>query len=367
MVGDGSDGTPTVGTVKLHIGAAGGPVDLPAGDPGRVVEMDGALRAVQQRDGRLEEVPTTLTTPLGELLDAIADPSGSDPDDGAVGPPLYGSWAANRFRVADATGWFRELNLDPRTRVAAGLGAEVVRREQEDLMTACWEQVGSVLEANALLSRASLSITASSRLHLRSIARMAPERTLTFGAPLAARAALGDVTVSAAITPTSLPDATVDPALRRLLAPTSRFVRKSAADRPAAAAVGGRFVAKLAAGSMAVDPTDFVPAPVRPPDGAPALPPAGAAPHAQARPALGRHHHVPPRRHRAPQRRRARGSRTRHRPVARPARGGRGSARPRGRVRRSGPGPAAGSASSRSTATPAATSSCAPAGRPPTR
>ena len=96
-VGDGSDGTPTVGTVKMHIGAAGGPVDLPDGDPGRIVEMDGALRAVQQRDGRLEDIPTALTTPLGELLDAIADPSGSDPDDGAVGPPLYGAWAANRF------------------------------------------------------------------------------------------------------------------------------------------------------------------------------------------------------------------------------------------------------------------------------
>lgn len=282
VVGDGGDGTPSVGTVKLHIGAAGGPVDLPNGAPGRIVEMDGALRAVQQRDGRLEEVPAALATALGKLLDDIADPSGSDPDDGAVGPPLYGSWAANRFRVGDATGWFRELNLDPRTRVAAGLGAEVVRREQEDLMTACWEQVGSVLEANALLSRASLSISASTRLHLRSIARMGPAGTLTFGAPLAGRAAFGDATVRAAITPTSLPDTTVDPALRRLLAPTSRFVRKAVAVRTGAtsgaaridaAAVGGRFVGKLAAGSMAVDPTDFVPAPLRPPDGAPPLPP----------------------------------------------------------------------------------------------
>ena len=78
----------------MHIGAAGGPVDLPDGHPERIVEMDGALRAVQQRDGRLEDIPTALTTPLGELLDAIADPSGTDPDDGAVGPPLYGAWAA---------------------------------------------------------------------------------------------------------------------------------------------------------------------------------------------------------------------------------------------------------------------------------
>ena len=103
-VGDGSDGTPTAGTVKLHIGAAGGPVDLPDGHPERIVEMDGALRAMQQGEGRLEDIPTALTTPLGELLDAIADPSGSDPDDGAVGPPLYGAWASNRFRVGTRPG-----------------------------------------------------------------------------------------------------------------------------------------------------------------------------------------------------------------------------------------------------------------------
>ena len=77
----------------------------------------------------------------------------------------------------------------------------------------------------------------------------------------------------AAIAPTSLPDTTVDPALRRLLAPTGRFVRKATADRPAAAAVAGRFVDKLAAGSMAVDPTDFVPAGVLPPSAEPPPPP----------------------------------------------------------------------------------------------
>ena len=100
--GTGADPTPLAGTVKMHIGAAGGPVDLPDNDPSRIVEMDGALRAVQQSDGTLAEIPTAFTKPLAELLDAIADPSGSDPDDGAVGPPLYGAWAANRFKVGDA-------------------------------------------------------------------------------------------------------------------------------------------------------------------------------------------------------------------------------------------------------------------------
>jgi hypothetical protein len=160
------------------------------------------------------------------------------------------------FALGTATGWFRELNLDPRTRVAAGLGAEVVRREQEDLMTACWEQVGSVLAANALLSRAELSIQASTRLHLRSIARLAPAGTHMRGAALGSRPARrGDR--APRDRPTSLPDTTVDPALRRL---QRRRGGSSGRPPPAeAAAVAARFVDKLAAGSMAVDPTDFVP------------------------------------------------------------------------------------------------------------
>lgn len=263
------NGTPTVGTVKMHIGAAGGPVDLPAGHPQHVVQMDGALRALQQDDGKLADIPTAFRDPLGTLLDSIADPSGTDPDDGAVGPPLYGSWPANRFHVAgDTSGWFAEVNLDPRARVAAGLGAEVVRREQENLMTACWQQVGAVLKANALLSRARLSIEASTMFHAKTIARLSPERAITFAGPLTDRTPMGTGTVKAAVGPTSLPDAMLDPALRRLVAPTNRFVRKNAARlRIDPAATGARFVSALAAGTRAVDPTDFVPAGVAPPAG----------------------------------------------------------------------------------------------------
>ena len=263
------NGVPTVGTVKMHIGAAGGPVDLPADHPDRIVEMDGALRALQQEDGELAQVPAALRTPLGALLDDIADPSGSDPDDGAVGPPLYGSWPANRFRVADLDrGWFAELNLDPRARVAAGLGAEVVRTEQEDLMTACWEQVGAVLKANSLLSRGRLSIEASARFHERTVKKLAPARLLTFASPLGDRTPFESGTVRAKIARTSLPDAVVDPAARRFSAPTSRFVRKTAQRAELdARAVGARLVSTLAAGTEAVDPTRFVPAGVAPPVG----------------------------------------------------------------------------------------------------
>ena len=176
-------------------------------------------------------------------------------------------------------------------------------------MTACWEQVGAVLKANALLSRARAVDRGVDPAAPALDRRLAPARALTYAAPLTGRAPLGAATVRAAIAPTTLPDAIVDPALRRLLAPTGRFVRKAAADRPEAAAVGARFVDKLAAGSMAVDPTDFVPAGVMPPtaEPPPPPPPPDAAAGVEGRPARRRADHLPPRRPGPRQRRGLRG------------------------------------------------------------
>ena len=255
-----------VGVIPMDIGEPGGGIDL-GGDPQRVVAMDGALRTLQQSDGKLSEIPAEVRDRLEPLLDEIANPPGDDPEKDAVGPPLYASWAANRFALAGAPdGWFRELNLDPRTRVAAGLGAEVVRRNQEDLMTAAWRQVGDVLAANALLSRGRLSIDASTALHAKSVAKLPPAVVLGYAAPLADRTMLRDVTVAAEIAKTSLPDAAIDPAMRRLVAPTARTVRTAVRfGRASAGTLGSSLVARLANGTDLVDPTSFVPSGIAPP------------------------------------------------------------------------------------------------------
>jgi hypothetical protein len=74
---------------------------------------------------------------------ATADASGGGP--AVLASPLYGQWYVNQPRVPadDAPPhWFRELNLDPRHRVAPGLGTQVIRFEQEQLMASAWDQVG---------------------------------------------------------------------------------------------------------------------------------------------------------------------------------------------------------------------------------
>jgi hypothetical protein len=71
---------------------------------------------------------------------------GNDADDPLLVPPIYGRWYANpngsMLTDPDQTGhWFEQLNLDPALRVAAGLGAEVVKENQEEFLSRAWEQL----------------------------------------------------------------------------------------------------------------------------------------------------------------------------------------------------------------------------------
>ena len=96
--------------------------------------------------------------------------------------------------------WLRELNLDPRARAAAGLGAEVVRANQEDFMQAAWEQVGDVIRANELLNRARFATDVHRRTYERHYLRQPQDRLFQLAAPLHARTPLADKTMRARVT-----------------------------------------------------------------------------------------------------------------------------------------------------------------------
>jgi hypothetical protein len=257
------------GGEPLYLGAAG--PELPAkeaDDPTAYVVMDGALRAWQGSTGRLDEVPADVSSALEETLNAAGGQvtSGLTGTTPVLGPPLYGAWPVRRHLVpADLPRWLRELNLDPRSRAAAGLGAELVRQHQEEFVQWCWEQVQAVLEANLLLSRARLSLEALRRLHARHFAPLPEDRLLQLTAPLHSRTRRGTSTITASIKAASLPDAASDPALRRLTSPQRPVLRAALArgnpggTPPVSPRVG--LVAKLAStgGGLAVDPTEFVP------------------------------------------------------------------------------------------------------------
>lgn len=115
--------------------------------------------------------PAGATTPptalVGHLATRLADPS-------PLAPPVYGGRHTRAPMPLDtrAPAWVRALNLDPVRRVAAGLGAEVVRRHQEEMMAAIWEQAGEIGRANQLLRIGQSARAAATALFLR---RLAPD------------------------------------------------------------------------------------------------------------------------------------------------------------------------------------------------
>ena len=261
------------GVEPMYIGA-GGP-DLPAisaGDASAYLDMDGPLRAPSRSNATLADVPVAIQSALTATLNAAADQaqSGASAPASPLGPPLYGEWHTRQHTVpTDTPVWFRELNLDPRARAAAGLGAEIERQNQEEFMQWAWEQVGDVLEANKLLNQARLSMEALDRVHTRHIATLPADRAVQFSAPMHSRSPQGTGTIRTAIEQSSLPNAAGDPSLRRLVSPQNRF-RKSAMRRapvpppPATPPASPpppppRMLSQFAAGTVPVDPTRFIP------------------------------------------------------------------------------------------------------------
>lgn len=255
-----------VGLVDMHVGDAAPPLRVPDGQP-RIMPMDGALRATVQQDGTLDQVPPALSDGLARVSRTLADAADGVlddvvPDDASpqpVGPPVYASSHVRRWVVQpDSAAWFRELNLDPRPRVSAGLAAECVRENQEDIANAAWQQVGDVMAAEAALQRAALSQLASRSFFRRHLQPMSPDRLLPMVGPLARRTPIDGVSLVASIARSSLPDAVIDGGLRRAIAPAGRAVARAAhrAGVPVAA-VRPELVASLARGRDDVDPTRF--------------------------------------------------------------------------------------------------------------
>ncbi|HZD37583.1 MAG TPA: hypothetical protein VE664_02975 [Actinomycetes bacterium] len=260
-----------VGTRTVFIGAADPALPrLGPAAPGAVLALEGALVAPRTEDEQhpgpsLDDVPAAVRDALQAVLDAPAShvEQGADPDAEAVGPPLYGQWHVRQHTIpAQQPRWFRELNLDPRERAQGGLGAEVVRANQEDYMDAAWRQVGDVLAANRQLDLARLGRELAARVHARHIVRLDPDRLFQLTTPVHSRVLVGNRTVHGRLGATVLPPGATDPSFRRMTSAQSA-VLKRATRLAGGDLVGGgvpvAIVGELAAGTRRLEPVAGVP------------------------------------------------------------------------------------------------------------
>lgn len=107
--------------------------------------------------------------------------SGTPGDDPIVTPQIYGRWHALATRLQNDTSnydWVNTLNLDPRNRAAAGLGTNVVKKNQEDLMRRAWKQVEQVNEANRKIRKAALARMINFAIHYKHVRPASTDQTV---------------------------------------------------------------------------------------------------------------------------------------------------------------------------------------------
>jgi hypothetical protein len=153
-----------------------------------------------------------------------------------IGPEIYDRYQAALARVDPNRDddWFGELNLQPKNRIAAGLGTRVVQKDQEQLMQAAWAQVGEVDAVNRAMRWAQLARFVGASSYVRHIS------PLSFGDLMAATQRVHSrvlaepaLTVAADIARSNLADSAATSAFRRVTRPLGGLAR-FVADDPAA-------------------------------------------------------------------------------------------------------------------------------------
>ena len=188
-----------------------------------------------------------------------------------LAPPIYGEHPARRHAVLAADlgrHWLDDISLQPRYRLAAGWGAEIVRRNQDEFMQAAWQQVGEVLAAQRALSLARLAHDVLRRVEVRHLAKLPDARLLALLAPAQARIKVGPAqSLYGRIGAATLPDELFGGAMRRLTSArraTLRMARWRERDlaQDSIAVQHSALVGRFANASQhldAIDPNRFTP------------------------------------------------------------------------------------------------------------
>ncbi len=209
--------------VPVLVGSASGTRDVDMSAPGfgaaksagLVLGVEGALKVL---GATTASWPGATQAPYqASLRTALAPPPAADP---VVAPPTCGN--AQTGSTLPPAGqppvWMSDLNLDPRSRVVAGAGTQVVQAAREALAGAAWDQAGVIKRANALLARAVAGSLATRHLNSASDGSY-----LQMTAPLHARVALtlggSSTTLRGAAAASALPPTSLSGAFRRLMRP----------------------------------------------------------------------------------------------------------------------------------------------------
>lgn len=150
--------------------------------------------------------------------------------DPVISAPLYGRWHALRRTVDSVynTYWTNELNLHPSHRIAAGIGAEFVRKNQDTLMTEAWKQVGEVIAANNSVNWAQLNQQSGRAMHEQHIESQPAEQSVAMTSNVMGRvmSSNSSVSVQQDALASKLPEGAESSVFRRIRRPNGALMKR---------------------------------------------------------------------------------------------------------------------------------------------
>lgn len=192
--------------------------------------LEGALKTHRTASTPWPETATktTFLDRLRALLNAPAALLRGETAERAIAPPLYGRWHAARETVepGQLPEWFNELSQDPRLRITAGLGTQVIQAKQRELMAGAWLQVDGIRAANEERRQAQVARGAALRLYTRDLVTADHEAVIGLTARLHAKVRASPVTIRAVLADSPIPRGALDTAWRRLARPLGTIGRR---------------------------------------------------------------------------------------------------------------------------------------------
>ncbi len=235
-----------LGRRALFVGAGGPGLPEIAAGGGAIADLGGALVPAGRT---LVELDAAVAGRLATALEAATAADGGASGD-EVRAPRYGAAAIGGAPPP----WFEQLNLEPTSRAAAGLGSRAVREHQEELVFGAWSQAGQLGEANDKLRGLDFAAAVGGSLRRRHLTPLTVGQAMQATGPSLHRIAHAAASAARALHDSPVPDEFVDPRYRKAVSMAAR--RGAALDRAAPVAEA------LNTGAVRPEP------PPVPPDGA---------------------------------------------------------------------------------------------------
>jgi hypothetical protein len=199
------------------------------------IPKDFTANAFQDELQILVNLPETIQT----KLDAGVTPVVSDEDflnDPVVTAPFYGQNHARQHKTdkvlldVSKSGWYHDLNRDPRTRVPAGFGTGVIQKNQEKFVQRAWQQVQKIYEANRKIRFFVFFMDVSLRYSTQFFTQLAPTQLMALTSPIHAKIMGSPTTIRQQLIESRLKAPVFSPAFRRLVRPAGKLAQRLGAE-----------------------------------------------------------------------------------------------------------------------------------------